>query len=54
MKTIPRAKRIKQWFSKRSIYLFNRIMGEVMKTARNRIDGKLVNEVVKNKMGLTK
>ena len=40
--------------AKRSIYLFNRMMGEVMKTARNRIDGKLVNEVVKNKMGITK
>ncbi len=31
---------------------FKIIMGEVMKTARNRIDGKLVNEIVKTKSGL--
>ena len=32
---------------------FKIIMGEVMKIARNRIDGKLVNEVVKTKSGLS-
>jgi glutamyl-tRNA(Gln) amidotransferase subunit E len=32
---------------------FKIIMGEVMKIVRNRIDGKLVNEVVKTKSGLS-
>jgi glutamyl-tRNA(Gln) amidotransferase subunit E len=32
---------------------FNIIMGEVMKVARNRIDGKLVKELVNKKLGST-
>lgn len=31
---------------------FNIVMGEVMKVARNRIDGKLVSDVVKNNLGI--
>ena len=34
----------------KSEYSLNAIMGEVMKVARNRIDGKLVSDVVKTKL----
>ena len=34
-------------------YSFNAIMGEVMKVARHKIDGKIVSDVVKNKLKLS-
>ena len=32
--------------------IINKIMGEVMKTARNRIDGKIVREIVERKINV--
>jgi len=32
---------------------FKKVMGDIMKFARNRIDGKLVKEVVENKLGIS-